>query len=164
MTHTTFSKLIAVSALMGGLAFGSAAQAGSDDGLYSWSKSAGKSISSEMRYPEIAVRQGKEGATLFKVTVDRAGNVLDSDLTQRAKSGLINSAAKRALRNVDFPDLPASFEGDKLTFALRMNYALAYTPKEFRQLQREGRVSSTRIASGPAPMSASVEILDNEAE
>lgn len=161
MKHTTFSKLFTVAACAGTMALASTAQADSAGELYSWSQAAGKSVSSVMSYPQLAIRKGAEGIASFKVTVDREGNVLDSDLVKRNRSSLINGAAKRAVAKVDFPDLPSDYKSDTLTFALNLNYQLAHTGKEYRQL-REGRVSSQRIASNASPMSASVEILDAE--
>lgn len=164
MVNTTFSKTLVASTLVGAVAFGSAANAGADGGLHSWSTAAGKSVSGEMTYPAMAVRYGKEGAPAFRVTVDRNGDILSLDQTKTSRSGIINGAAKKALSRVDFPSLPQGFAGDKLTFAVKLNYALAYSVKEQRHLQREGRVSSRRIASGTAPMSASVEVVDNMAD
>ena len=160
MKNATFNKLISVAALAGGLAMTSGAHAGSAGELYSWSKAAGQNVSEAMSYPQLAVRRGEEGTASFKVTVDREGNVLDADLVDRHRSSLINGAAKRAVAKVDFPSLPNDYKSDTLTFSLNMNYTLAHSGKEYRQL-REGRVSSQRIASNASPMSASIEILDD---
>ncbi|MEX0297629.1 MAG: TonB family protein [Kordiimonas sp.] len=163
MVNTTFKKVLVASTIAGSLAFGSAAQAGTD-GFSSWTTAAGKSVSSEMRYPAIAVLNGKEGTPTFKVKINRSGDVLSADLTKTSRSGVINAAAKRAIKRTDFPSVPADFEGEELTFSVQLHYALAYSAKEQRYLQRQGRVSSERIASNGAPMTASIEIAENQAD
>lgn len=166
MTYTRFNKFVAASALVGGLALGVPAQAGADASgdLYSWSTAAGKSVSSEMKYPAMAILKGSEGTPAYRVTIDRDGDVLSAELVKSSRSGVLNAAAKRAIKRADFPNLPADYRGDKLTFAVKLNYALAYSVKEQKALQRQGRVSSTRIASNGAPVNASVEILEGQAD
>lgn len=110
----------------------------------------------------MAANSGKEGVASFRVTVDRNGDVLSADLMKKSRSSLLNSAAKRVVKRADFPSLPSDYKGEKLTFALKLKYALAYSAKEQKLLQREGRVSSRRIASNTGPVSASIEILDAE--
>lgn len=133
-----------------------AAQAGHDGGLDAWAEKAGSSVNKAMRYPAFAARKGEQGYASFHVTVNRAGDVVASDLKQRANSPLLTSAAKRVVANTDFPALPADFEGEKLTFALQLNYAIAGSAMEQRNLMREGRVTGREVASNNGPLSASI--------
>lgn len=137
--------------------------AGEDTSLKGWAGEAGTYISSEMRYPKMAIHKNEEGAPEFKVTVDREGKVLSLDMTQRSWGSTINRA-KRVLKKADFPDLPAHYKGDKLTFAITMQYAIADSAYEYRQLQKNaGNVSTEKLAGKKGPLTASIMIL-NEAE
>ena len=96
-----------------------------------------------------------------KVTIDRSGAIRSFDSIRLSSSPAINSAAKKALKKTKFPALPADFDGEKLIFAVRMNYAIASSAAEERNLRRQGRVSGRQVASKNAPMAASIEILDD---
>ncbi|MBV1901093.1 MAG: energy transducer TonB [Kordiimonadaceae bacterium] len=152
--------LAAMAALATSLAFGTAATAGENTDMKTWARSAGHTISKEMRYPTAAYRQNREGASVFHITVNRDGDITKSTLTQKNKNRTLNSAAKRALKRVDFPDLPSGYDGEELTFSLRMNYAIANSVDEARKLQRVGTVTSKQVAENSSATGATLKILD----
>ncbi|WP_417463482.1 energy transducer TonB [Kordiimonas sp.] len=162
--NKNFAKGLMVAASLGAMTFGAAAQAGESDGLKAWSKAAGASVDAEMKYPAMAVRQNAEGFASFRVTIDRSGNVVDTDNVVTAKSGLINAAARRVVKNAEFPALPSDYLGEKLSFALHLNYAIAASGDEERALKRDARVTGREIARARGPVSASIEILDANAD
>lgn len=162
--NTNFAKGLLVAASLGAMAFGASAQAGQSDGLKAWSKAAGASVDAEMKYPAMAVRRNAEGSATFRITIDRAGNIVDTDNVVAAKNGLINAAARRVVKNAEFPALPADYSGEKLSFALQLNYAIAASGAEERALKRDARVTSREIARTRGPVSASIQILDTVAD
>ncbi len=159
MTH--FTKLSLIGAFAASL-LTSVTFAGQDAdmSLKGWAHKAGSYISGKMTYPQMAIQKNEEGAPVFHVTVDREGKVLSAKMTERSWGSTINRAAKRAIKKADFPDLPANFEGDKLTFALTMRYAIADSAYEYRKLQNAGSVSTEQIAETSGPLTASIEILN----
>lgn len=162
--NTNFAKGLLVAASLGAMTFGASAQAGESDGLKAWSKAAGASVDAKMKYPAMAVRQNAEGFATFNVTIDREGNVVGTDNVVAAKNGLINAAARRVVKNADFPALPADYRGEQLSFALHLNYAIAASGDEERALTRDARVTSRDIARARGPVSASIQILDANAD
>lgn len=164
MTISILKKSTVAAATLSAALLSGAAQAGHDGGLAGWVEGAGDSIDSVMNYPAIAARKGEQGYASFRVTVNRAGDVIASDLQQATDSARLNAAARRTLARADFPALPSNYNGEKLTFALRLNYVIASSAKEQRQLMREGRVTGREIAANSAPMMASITVLDQAEE
>ncbi|MBL4836930.1 MAG: TonB family protein [Kordiimonadaceae bacterium] len=156
----TQKTLAAMAVLAMGFSFGTAANAGESTDMKSWATSASNTISNAMRYPTAAYRQNREGASVFHITVNREGDITKSTLTQKNRSGILNSAAKRALKRVDFPELPSGYEGEELTFSLRMNYAIANSAEEARKLQRVGTVTGRQVAENRSATGATLKILD----
>ena len=141
------------------------AQAGGEShDLKSWAWDAGENVNDAMVYPSFAVRRGEEGSARFRVTVDRDGNVLKAVNTSRAKSNFINSAATRLVKRLDLPALPSGYQGEKLTFALQLNYAIANSLSEERNLKREGFVTGSEVASNGSPLFASIQILSESSD
>lgn len=143
----TFVAILAASSVM---AF--SASADDNQNLRSWAKDAGQEISSAMIYPRIAERQGRTGSTQFHVTINRDGDIVGYEAIGAKSRATFRSASKRALKRVDFPALPDSYQGEQLTFSLSLYY------KTESDLQREkfrasgrnrGSVTGTRIAFLP---------------
>lgn len=156
MTIRFMKKTAIAAAVSAATMFSGAAQAGHDSGLNAWAESAGSSVDKVMTYPVFAARKGDQGYASFRVTVNRAGDVVASDLLQRTDSPLLNSAARRVVERADFPALPADYDGKELTFSLQLNYALAGSAMEQRNLMREGRVTGREIAGNRGPLTASI--------
>lgn len=136
--------LVAATGLM---AFSSAADDRSD--LRAWAQDAGKEISSKMTYPKIAERQGFTGSTSYIVTINREGDVLSYEATGERSKATFGSASRRALKRVDFPDLPDSYDYDDLTFTLSLDYKSRSDVDHHSFKRRGGSVSGTRIAFLP---------------
>lgn len=150
---------LAVSALIATSAFaGESAPAN----LRSWAKDAGQSVDAVMAYPRLALLRGEEGNTHFRVTVNADGDVVNVEQTERAFSNMINGAAKKVIQKADFPALPAGKA--KMTFGVKLVYAIANSPEEAAALKREGRVTGQELAANGAPMMASIEILEDADE
>lgn len=138
------------------------AHAGGMPGLTGWAKDAGKSVDRVMSYPSIAANHGYEGKARFRVTVDRAGNLVSFDQMVKAENSIINGAARRVVNRAKFPALPASYGKNTMTFALNLQYALVADEQAARALKREGHVTGEAVASSGAPMLASIEILSDQ--
>lgn len=145
-------------AVLAGFAFTSTASAGDDAGLYSWAKSADASVEKVMHFPSFALKRGKSGRSVFHVTVDRDGNVVDSDLVESSGDAALRSAAHSVVKRADFPALPSSFDEDQLRFSLRLNYIIAGSPMEARALMRETEVRGEPIGRG-TPVAGRITIL-----
>lgn len=152
------SKSIAAVALVGGLAFTGAAQADQYAGLGGWAQQADRSVDKVMVYPSFAAKRGLSGRTTFRVTVDRSGEVIESDLTDFSGDRMLKSAARRVLERADFPALPASYDDESLTFSLRLNYLIASSAAEERALLRETEVRGESVSRG-TPIASRITIL-----
>lgn len=158
------TKGAVAAAALAATSFGFAAQAGEGSSLKSWAKEAGVSVDDVMRYPAVAMRRGEQGTATFRVTIDRDGNVVESDTLSGPRSASIKSAARRVVKRADFPALPASYDGEELTFSLQLTYAIAGSAFEQRALEREGRVTGSEVASRRGPVTASIRILNTAAD
>ncbi len=138
--------------------FTAAVSAGDDTGLHGWAKSADASVDKVMHFPSFAVKRGKSGRSVFHVTVDRDGNVIDSDLVENTGDAALRAAARRVVKRANFPALPAGFDDDRLRFSLRLNYIIAGSPMEARALMRETEVRSEAIGRG-TPVAGRITIL-----
>ena len=146
-------------ALVAAFAMSGIAKADDDSGLYAWAKAADQSVDEVMVYPAIALRRSQSGRSVFQVTVDRSGEVIDASLVENFGAPMLKSAARRVLGKAEFPALPANYRGEQLTFSLRLNYQIVGSEMEARALRRGARVtgepvSSGRIASGAISISA----------
>lgn len=115
-----------------------------------WANEAGKAISSVMRYPAIALRQGRDGSASFVVTVNRDGDVVDYYANGGKNAPSFKSSSKRALKMVDFPALPSSLKGDQVSFTLNMEYKSSRQAYLDAKSKKQGTVSGTRIALLPS--------------
>lgn len=158
MTHKPWKSPIAALTVLGVLAVGGAANADADNGLNAWTEGANSAIDDVMSFPAIAAQRGLSGRSVFTVTVDRDGDVVDSKLVSNSGARMLKSAARRVLKNAEFPALPRDYEGEELHFSLRLNYITTSNPLEVRALQRGTRVSSEEVSSG-TPVASRITIL-----
>ena len=137
------------------------ATADDQSSLKQWAHEAGSEISSVMRYPMLAERQGHQGTTAYIVTINRDGDVLNFSNAGKRNKVIFNSASKRALKRVDFPALPDSYDGEQLRFKLTMEYRENVDPTRQAYLnnknRRKGKVTGTRIAFLPADFPVAAE-------
>ncbi|MBO6503837.1 MAG: TonB family protein [Kordiimonadaceae bacterium] len=152
------AKTITAMALAGGMALTGAAQADQYSGLGGWANQADKSVDDVMVYPSFAVKRGLSGRSTFRVTVDRSGEVIESDLTDFSGDRMLKSAARRVLERAEFPALPASYNDESLTFSLRLNYLIASSAAEERALLRETEVRGEAVSRG-TPIAGRIAIL-----
>ena len=114
-----------------------------------WVMQAEKAIDSVMRYPLMAERQGKSGSASFVVTINRSGDVVDYYNTGYEGSILFRPATARSLKRAEFPALPASYNKDRLSFSLKLDY-ITLMPleriKDYYPKKKKGSVSGTQIA------------------
>lgn len=147
---TKFSKQI-----LGGLAAvtlglsATAVSAGQDSagklGLKSWLKGANQAVDEVMIYPLQAERRGYSGASTFRVTIGRDGEVINSELTQSKGRHILKSAAREVLKDADFPELPTAYRGRSLTFSLQLSYIQAGSALESYNLKRQTDVSVDQV-------------------
>lgn len=161
--RTQYKKSVAALALIGGVALTGAAHADQDSGLNAWASQADKSVDEVMVYPTFAAKRALSGQTTFRVTVDRSGDVVDSTLTDTSGDIALRSAARRVVSRADFPALPSSFESDKLTFSLRLNYLIAGSAAEAKALERGTEVRGEAVSSG-TPIAGRITILSQVAD
>lgn len=112
-TATTAISMIAVSAQA----------ADKPSTIKEWVKQASSAIEEKMEYPKTAAMTGETDTHTFVVTVNRQGDILEITKGDKVKRNYFDAASNRALRYVDLPDLPASYEKDTLSFALVLDYS-----------------------------------------
>ena len=144
--RSPFQKVFAV--LVGMAALAGTAHAGQDNGLYGWAKNADAAVDEVMVYPAFAARRGWSGRSVFTVTVDRNGDVIDSELVSNSGKRSLRTAARKVLARTEFPALPANYRGKELRFRLRLNYFIAGNQAHARALMRSARVRSEEVSHG----------------
>jgi TonB family protein len=154
-----FPITVAFTIAAAAMAASSASFAGDAKNLKEWAAEAGQSVNDVMRYPAMAFRGSGEGVSTFRVTVDRNGDVVESKRTNSRGDGILRGAATRVVANADFPDLPAGFDDDTLTFVLRVEYGLSGS--DGKRNRKTGTVTSRRIASNDATTYAALRIVAN---
>ncbi len=159
----TTQRTAAVFAAAAMFAFAGTAQADEDTGLQSWIDGADRAVDDVMVYPSFAAKRGNSGRSIFAVTINRNGDVIDSELVETDGSHSLRSAAQRVVKRADFPALPASYVGRELKFSLRLNYAIAGSAMEARALKRGTKVSGEQVAYGK-PYASRVTILSDTAD
>lgn len=112
-----------------------------------WAQEASTAINAVMSYPRVARNHGKTGNASFTVTIDRDGEVVNYYTSSSTGVAALDSAAERALKNADFPAIPASFAGNSLTFSLELSYQQKESIARQNYLNSKGgAVTGTRIA------------------
>jgi len=144
MTSTGISKSAFIALIVGGISLTGAASAGQPDTMQDWQSAADKSISKAMSVPTLTNRQGSSGYAQFAVTVNRDGEVINSTQTIRARNSGLNNAALRAVRRVDFPALPESYDAEQLTFTLNLDYQSSSGVSGLKRL----RTGNVEVATG----------------
>jgi len=142
MAPTKISKTAVILTIAAGLIGSSAVSAGQPVNMEEWKEDATNSINRAMLYPSQISNRALKGDAQFTVTIGRDGKILASQQNIRPKNFKLNSAAKTAMRMVEFPELPASYAGKGLTFTLNLNYRSSRTYKP----KRKGNVR-TELAS-----------------
>ncbi len=144
------------------LSLSSIVSADADNNLRGWASKAAVSVDDVMKYPAMAARQNAEGLVTYRVTIDRDGEIVKSKRTKKTTSTILNSASRGVIRRAEFPALPAGYEKDTMTFAVHLTYAIADNYFEEMRLKRRGRVTSQEVASRNGPLTASIEIIEDE--
>lgn len=146
MTSTRMSKTVIATLIASGLFATTAASAAQPSTMAEWKAIAGESINKAMNRSEIKSRGNKIGFAQFAVTIGRDGEIVSATQTERANSSSLNSSARRAVRRANFPELPESYDAERLTFTLNMDY-LSSMPSSRKGKPQRGRVSSVVISS-----------------
>jgi TonB family protein len=163
MMKTSRKQIFALAAVAGAF-LSTSVFADADSNLHAWAKAAGQSVDDVMTYPQFAIRAGDEGTAKYRVTIDRDGNVVKAKRTRGTSSRFLNSASRRVVRKADFPAIPEGYEGDTMTFAVQLNYQIADSYFEYRNLKRQGTVTGREVAENRGPLSASIQILSADAD
>ena len=160
MTKQTLQNSMAVMAVAGLMASAPAAFADADsDIINGWAVEASQSVDDVMVYPRLTIRGSGIGSAAFRVTVNRDGDVIASKQTRRITGSILNIAAKRVVKRADFPALPESYEGDKLTFLLRLNYGVGTGFFKEEKSLKPGRVRSRQIASTGRAVGSALKVI-----
>lgn len=137
--------IVAVSSFMGITAYAGDTPLNTKE----WVKDAGIAINEVMAYPSVASHQGVTGTSAFQVTIDRNGDIVNYTAVRLSGKKALDKAAERALNNADFPSIPNTFAGDRLTFTLD----LSFRQKESKSRQSyldakrsKGAVTGARVA------------------
>lgn len=76
-------------------------------------------------YPKRSISLGQEGMVIYKVTVDRDGELTKLEEEQLSNHSLLNKAARKAIKKTaPFPGAPDSLEGKEFVFSLPFNFKL----------------------------------------
>lgn len=77
-------------------------------------------------YPKKALAAGEEGNVTALVTIDRDGEIVEYEITERAASRTLNREVLRMIRRAaPFPKIPPELEMEQFEFEVPMNFKLA---------------------------------------
>ncbi len=77
-------------------------------------------------YPKKALAAGEEGNVTALVTIDKNGEILEYEITERATSRTLNREVLRMIRRAaPFPEIPPELELEQFEFEVPMNFKLA---------------------------------------
>lgn len=147
----TFKKIAAVS-VVAATAFGSfTAYAGDKHKIAtmeSWKKQATIALDDAMVYSPFAQRYNDQGVVLLKVTIDSDGTIKNTELLRNTGRGFVRRSALNSIRKTDFPDLPANFEGETMTFKVQLSYLINPTIDELKAHQKQlSNVTTEQLAT-----------------
>jgi len=77
-----------------------------------------------MRYPDAAQRNEEEGTVAVHITVDRAGRVLQVQVTGTSGSAILDDAARAQLSGAQLPPFPPGMAQAQQTTTARVRYKL----------------------------------------
>lgn len=78
-----------------------------------------------LTYPQKAWDRGREGNVRLRVTIDRTGNVMDSEILEASEHKSLNKEAKKAItRATPYPAIPQEIQGDEYTFTFRVAFKI----------------------------------------
>lgn len=76
-------------------------------------------------YPKRSISLGHEGMVIYKITVDREGELTKLEEEQLSDHSLLNKAARKAIKKAaPFPGAPDSLKGKEFVFSLPFNFKL----------------------------------------
>ena len=81
-------------------------------------------VQEHARYPEQAVRNGEQGDSMVRVTVDSTGHVESVALEQRSGSVWLDTELLSIFRHARLPPFPAGTDQPGITFHFTMHYIL----------------------------------------
>ncbi len=77
-------------------------------------------------YPKKALAAGEEGNVTALVTIDKDGEIVEYEITERAASRTLNREVLRMIRRAaPFPKIPTELEMEQFEFEVPMNFKLA---------------------------------------
>jgi len=78
-----------------------------------------------LRYPQRAVSRGQEGNVRLKVSINRAGKVINIIVLEESEFNSLTNEARRAVKRASpFPAVPDSVPGDPYSFTLPIAFKL----------------------------------------
>jgi protein TonB len=76
-------------------------------------------------YPAIALSKNQEGTVIMRVTVNRAGKVMNIASEKLSEFVALNKAAEKAVKKASpFPEVPAQLPGDKFEFSIPIKFRI----------------------------------------
>lgn len=122
----------------------SAVAAEKPDTVKQWIEGASEAVDGVMRYPGHSLRRGETGYGVYEVTIDQSGDVVTFETIDRINHARLNSAAKRVIKEADFPAIPRSYDSDQMTFQVVLSYL---TPQEQSEMKRKWKRGTTSVES-----------------
>ena len=89
-----------------------------------WQSQVASWLASHKTYPEAARRRGEEGRVAIRFTVDRSGQVLETEVAESSGSERLDAATVALLRGASLPAFPASMARDRVTIVTSLRYTL----------------------------------------
>lgn len=151
---------LTVAVLLGGLAAPPAAARELTADAKRWVTQAAVLVDGQMRYPFAALRHQRQGTSELTVSIDRSGRVVSYAVVASSGHRMLDLESQRLIDRIGvFPTVPASLDGSRISFRLRLHYYIAGTADQQRRLLRRLGVEGTGAGDG---LIASIELLPDQ--
>jgi TonB family protein len=112
-----------------------------------WEAQVVDNLSRNKRYPADAVSRQEQGTVIVSFTVDRNGNLLDSQIKQSSGSGSLDREVLELLSRINrFPPLPSDYTKDTISLTIPIKFSLHKAPD-----QQPSATLTILSAPSPAP-------------
>lgn len=79
-----------------------------------------------VRYPKVSMARGHEGSLLIRTTIDRKGNVLNTEIIEETNHKALNKEALKAIKRASpYPPIPESIIDDVFSFSVVITFGLS---------------------------------------
>jgi TonB family protein len=116
-----------------------------------WEAQLIETLSQNKRYPSDAVSRGEQGTAIVSFTLDRSGNLLNSQIKQSSGYASLDREAVELLSRINrFPPFPTDFQKDTVTLTIPIKFRIG------GKLAQAGTAPTVNPGASSAPVPSSI--------